>query len=236
MAMTIESVRDRLASWYGGSEACLDAKACAELGDMIAALDAHLTQPAQAVDVGAIREVIAECQRVPLGGVQAGALEAFIVQLAPKLTRALSAEKAGWRDGWREFIEGCANSAGGRVDGTHLSERAKCLLAGSNGEAWTLDSDGHKTYWPSAEIAERERTNLAVLGHPATVIPPSFYGWRAAFHAQRAAAMRAHTICYETMQAHPEVAELGDDGRLHDAIHDILRIDGPASPTPDKEG
>lgn len=60
--------------------------------------------------------------------------------------------------------------------------------------------------------------------------------WESAFHAQRAAAMRAHTMCYETMLAHPEVAELGDDGRLHDAIHDILRVDGPASPAPDKEG
>ena len=59
--------------------------------------------------------------------------------------------------------------------------------------------------------------------------------WESAFHAQRPAAMRAHTICYETMLAHPEVAELGDDGRLHDAIHDILRVDGPASPAPDKE-
>ena len=36
--------------------------------------------------------------------------------------------------------------------------------------------------------------------------------------------------------ARPDVAELGDDGRLHDAIHDILRVDGPASPAPDKEG
>jgi hypothetical protein len=60
--------------------------------------------------------------------------------------------------------------------------------------------------------------------------------WESAFHAQRAAAMRAHTICYETMLARPDVAELGDDGRLHDAIHDILRVDGPASPAPDKEG
>lgn len=59
-------------------------------------------------------------------------------------------------------------------------------------------------------------------------------GWQAAFQEQRAVAMRAHTICYETMLAHPEVAELSDDGRLHDAIHDILRVDGPASPTPGK--
>ena len=42
MAMTLEQVRDRLASWYGGSEACLDVDACAEIGDMIAAIDVHL--------------------------------------------------------------------------------------------------------------------------------------------------------------------------------------------------
>jgi hypothetical protein len=117
------------------------------------AIDAHLAQPAQAVDVGAIREVIDALRNM-------GGKPNNIYNLAAdKLTRALAGEKAG----------------------------------------------------PAGE-------------------------WESAFHAQRAAAMRAHTICYETMLARPDVAELGDDGRLHDAIHDILRVDGPASPAPDKEG
>jgi hypothetical protein len=48
----------------------------------------HLTQPAQAVDVGAIRDVIETVKRI----------DPHWSQL-PKLERALSAEKVGWRDG-----------------------------------------------------------------------------------------------------------------------------------------
>lgn len=62
-------------------------------GQALKVLREHLLA-AQAVDVGTIREVIAECRRVPIGSVQAGALEAFIVQLPQKLTRAISGEKA----------------------------------------------------------------------------------------------------------------------------------------------
>src|SRR5690242_7022284 len=83
MNMSLEQVKDRLASWYGGAEACLDVKACAELGDMIAAIDAHLTQPAQAVDERGMAFVdglgwVVQCSR------------------AMEYTRALSAEKVGW--------------------------------------------------------------------------------------------------------------------------------------------
>lgn len=40
-------------------------------------------------------------------------------------------------------------------------------------------------------------------------------------------ACRAHALCNALRIAHPEIAELGDDGVLHDAIHDILRVETP---------
>lgn len=39
----------------------------------------------------------------------------------------------------------------------------------------------------------------------------------------------AHAICYELSKRHPEIAELGDDGELHCAIHDILAVDTPTA-------
>jgi hypothetical protein len=64
-------------------------------------LNAHLAQPAQAVDVGAIREVIAELESV----VQTAKMPSFyrdnVASQIGKLTRALSGEKAGpVGDGW----------------------------------------------------------------------------------------------------------------------------------------
>jgi hypothetical protein len=100
MAMTLEMVRDRLASWYGGSEACLDVKACAELGDMIAALNTHLTQPAQSVDVERVAAIGYEAWMDDPGlWSHANNMErARWTKIAQAIiTRALSAEKAGWR-------------------------------------------------------------------------------------------------------------------------------------------
>jgi hypothetical protein len=106
MAMTIKSVRDRLASWYGGSEACLDVKACAELGDMIAALDAHLTQPAQTVDVtdddveaagAAYFEQQWDMLPTRSKAIYRNALRRALKSFS---TRALSAEKAGCQHDW----------------------------------------------------------------------------------------------------------------------------------------
>lgn len=39
----------------------------------------------------------------------------------------------------------------------------------------------------------------------------------------------AHALCNELRLAHPEIPELGDDGVLHEAIHDILRVDTPTA-------
>jgi hypothetical protein len=39
----------------------------------------------------------------------------------------------------------------------------------------------------------------------------------------------AHTLCYELSLRHPEIPELGDDGKLHCAIHDILAVDTPSA-------
>lgn len=41
----------------------------------------------------------------------------------------------------------------------------------------------------------------------------------------RQRAVRAHQICNLLRIAHPEIGELSDDGCLHEAIHDILRVD-----------
>ena len=45
--MTLEQVRDKLRSWYGGSEACLDVKACGELGAMADTITRHISQTAE---------------------------------------------------------------------------------------------------------------------------------------------------------------------------------------------
>ena len=45
--MTLEEVRGQLSSWFGGSEACGDVKACDRLGEMINALDAATKQRGQ---------------------------------------------------------------------------------------------------------------------------------------------------------------------------------------------
>lgn len=42
-------------------------------------------------------------------------------------------------------------------------------------------------------------------------------------------ACRAHDLCNQLRLKYPEIAELGDDGELHDAIHDILRVDTPSA-------
>lgn len=43
----------------------------------------------------------------------------------------------------------------------------------------------------------------------------------------RSLAIRAHQICNLVRIAHPEVAEVADDGCLHEAIHDLMRVDWP---------
>lgn len=42
-------------------------------------------------------------------------------------------------------------------------------------------------------------------------------------------ACRAHELCNALRLAFPEIPELGDDGTLHEAIHDILRVDTPTA-------
>ena len=56
MAMTLEQVRDRLRAV---DHAGMSGDECDDLAD---AIDAHLSQPAQVVDVDTVREVIAEMQ------------------------------------------------------------------------------------------------------------------------------------------------------------------------------
>lgn len=48
-------------------------------------------------------------------------------------------------------------------------------------------------------------------------------------HEMKMRACRAHALCNELRIAHPDIPELSDDGTLHEAIHDILRVDTPTA-------
>jgi hypothetical protein len=106
--MTLEQVRDTLASWLGGSEACLDTRKVALLESMIAACDPHLAQPAQSVDVGAIRELVTEWasrsnRDSPGGGEyysgKSDAYDTCADELEQALTHAIgNAQAEGWKD------------------------------------------------------------------------------------------------------------------------------------------
>ena len=86
--MTLEQVRDKLRSWYGGSEACLDMKACGELGAMADTITRYLSQTAEPTKLeDAVREVIArlhETSRIDLR-----VLQMRLSAQADKLTAAL---------------------------------------------------------------------------------------------------------------------------------------------------
>ena len=88
MTMTLIQMRDEMkAKLDGGYRAD-----SANLIDWVNAIDAHLSQPAQAVDVGAVLQVIAEMRAFRYNTPPNwNHLDSF----ADKLTRALSGEKAG---------------------------------------------------------------------------------------------------------------------------------------------
>lgn len=106
-AMTLAQVRGKLASWLGGSEACLDAPKVAELSAMISAIDDSLAQPAQraqkAVDVQAVMRDAAvwmpsavESQRVREAGAAISKLiDALIPFSHPDLCKVLPGNTLG---------------------------------------------------------------------------------------------------------------------------------------------
>lgn len=47
-------------------------------------------------------------------------------------------------------------------------------------------------------------------------------------HSLRQRAVRAHQICNLARVTYPEIGELADDGCLHEAIHDIMRVEHAA--------
>jgi hypothetical protein len=51
----------------------------------------------------------------------------------------------------------------------------------------------------------------------------------AALGAMKERAQRAHALCNQLRIKNPNIPELSDDGELHDAIHDILRVDTPSA-------
>ena len=56
---------------------------------------------------------------------------------------------------------------------------------------------------------------------------------RAEIATLRQRAIRAHQICNLMRIAYPHVGELDDDGCLHEAIHDILRVGHTPQPSPE---
>lgn len=59
--------------------------------------------------------------------------------------------------------------------------------------------------------------------------PPAQAAQVAQLWEMKQRACLAHALCNELRLAHPEIPELGDDGVLHEAIHDILRVDTPTA-------
>jgi hypothetical protein len=82
--MTLTELHDVLRN-AGDEKHAIGSTMCTVLAD---ALDAHLAQPAQAVDVKAIREVIKRLEEHPLSDEWK-----VFDQCADKLTRAVSGEK-----------------------------------------------------------------------------------------------------------------------------------------------
>ena len=87
-----------------------------------------------------------------------------------------------------------------------------------------------------AALAELERS--ALIGTPFVERPfmAEFYTIEHEKLAQaqyeawaqvRKYAVRAHQICNLLRASNPDVAELGDDGCLHEAIHDLMRVQWP---------
>jgi hypothetical protein len=54
----------------------------------------------------------------------------------------------------------------------------------------------------------------------------------AAWMEVRKLAVRAHQICNLMRIAYPHIGELDDNGALHEAIHDLMRVDWPTGKLP----
>ncbi len=123
--MTLAQVRDKLTSWLGGSEACLDAPKVAELSAMISAIDDSLAQPAQraqkAVDVQAVMRDAAVWMPSAVESQRVREASAVVSGLIDALRQIKQAAASGIRyhatgPGYTEEIVRIANAALANID------------------------------------------------------------------------------------------------------------------------
>lgn len=110
------------------------------------------------------------------------------------------------------------------------------FIRGDNAGALAMQlADQNTGFW--REMAVRQTAKIlagAVIGPAAGVLreaverrlKPGEQPGEFNMQHMRAAAVRAHALLYALMLKHPEIPELQDDGELHNAVHDILRVDG----------
>lgn len=91
--------------------------------------------------------------------------------------------------------------------------------------AW-MNSQTECVYETREEVPLTDGDEYAV---PLFTHPPSQAAQVAQLWEMKQRACLAHALCNELRLAHPEIPELGDDGVLHEAIHDILRVDTPTA-------
>lgn len=98
---------------------------------------------------------------------------------------------------------------------------------------WRMSPDKHGNHSIGHEELQRLLLDLKHLhkavGQLPVVAPPSPEddALRQQLGDMKRRAQRAHQVCNDLRLAYPEISELGDEGVLHNAIHDILRVDTP---------
>jgi hypothetical protein len=116
---------------------------------------------------------------------------------------------------------------GDQLSGVLHAERARVPATDADIAAW---AERHDLSFGGSKIDARSAFEDAETLHLAA--DPSL---RAEDHRDlqlgemKRRACIAHTLCYELSLRHPEIPELGDDGKLHCAIHDILAVDTPSA-------
>jgi hypothetical protein len=135
----------------------------------------------------------------------------FAFALAEKL--AAAEKKYGYSNGWAsaDWLDECREHLRKHVDkGDPRDVAAYCAFLWHHGA--------------STALARRD-----VQAEPVAIPADEANAqWR-----MKQAAQRAHALCNQLRLDRPEIAELSDTGSLHEAIHDILRVDTPqATPTP----
>jgi len=97
---------------------------------------------------------------------------------------------------------------------------------------FNLLPEWNQNQWHRA-AAERARSSQPpTAAQPAAVPAECVAAQQNALWEMKQRAQRAHQVCNDLRLAYPEITELGDDGVLHDAIHDILRVNTPGAAPP----